>query len=96
MVILHCGERIFIGDWETCKEGRTLNQPMQLPKDLREMTECQVQSTVSYLSNRSLKELRRWQKAMFMQMERADTEQQLVNLQEMDRHLAAAIHVKVF
>lgn len=90
IVLAYGGERIFIGDWEPCEDGRAVH----LPKHLQHMTECQTKSTVEYLSSKSLKELRKWQDIVFRQLERANTEQSMVNLQQMDRHLAAAVEAK--
>ena len=99
ILILGEGRRITMGDWHKVEGGRAQTSPVRggLPRQLKEMTEEDVWRVVNYLSKKPLKDLRRWQDIVIAQLkEGTGSDDAVDNLQEMDRHLAAAVHLKEF
>lgn len=94
--LIYNGERIIFGDWFAVEDGEMQVPPFAIPKRLKDMTDEQISATVVYLSGRSLKELRRWQDTIFRQQETGGSDFAVENLGEMERHLAAAVHMKEF
>lgn len=103
ITIIYSGERIVFGDWFAVEDGQMRVPPFPIPRRLKDMSPGQVNQTVVYLSGKPLKDLRRWQDIVIGQIEKIGPDpaaghydDAIDNLQEMDRHLAAAVHLKEF
>lgn len=103
--LIHQGKRILLV--ERIEGRRKFKTAIWLPKDLKTLTGRQTVSVVNYLRKKPLDELRWMQVIVYRQLELIRVhyaskrrvgfyDGAITNLQEMDRHLAAAIDFKEF